>query len=92
MEKLLSKSGITRISRLTILHFISAPYIVAETDLIATVTEKLALQTADKLGLIIKPHTVDIPSVQINMVWHRRFHQDIGNVWFRGVIFKLFSE
>ncbi len=92
VEKLLSKSGITRISSLRIPHFMSAPFIVAETDLIATVTEKLALQTVDKLGLIIKEHPVNIPPARINMFWHRRFHQDQGNVWLRNLIFELFSE
>lgn len=92
VEKLLTKSGINRIMQLKIPHFISAPYIVAETDVIATVPEKLALQTANKLGLVIKPHPVDIPAAQINMVWHRRFHQDLGNIWLRNLIFELFAE
>lgn len=92
VEKILARSGINRISRLKLPHFISAPYIVAETDLIATVTEKLALQTAEKLGLAIRPHPVDIPPAQINTFWHRRFHQDTGNIWFRNLIFELFSE
>ncbi|UTW05108.1 LysR family transcriptional regulator [Amphritea atlantica] len=92
VEKILVRSGVNRISRLKLPHFISAPYIVAETDLIATVTEKLALQTADKLGLVIRPHPVDIPPAQINTFWHRRFHQDTGNIWFRNLIFELFSE
>ena len=92
VEKQLAKSGITRISRLKIPHFTSAPYIVAETDIIATVPEKLALQTATKFGLIIKPHPVEIPPAQINMVWHRRFHQDLGNIWLRNLMFELFAE
>ena len=92
VEKLLTNSGVNRIRRLKIPHFISAPYIVAETNLIATVPEKLALQTAGKLNLVIKKHPVDITPVQINMVWHRRVHQDLGNIWFRGVIAELFSE
>lgn len=92
VERLLAKTGITRINRLKIPHFTSAPYIVAETDMIATVPEKLALQTASKLGLVIKPHPVDIPPAQINMVWHRRFHQDLGNIWLRNLMFELFAE
>lgn len=92
VEKILVRSGINRISRLKLPHFISAPYIVAETDLIATVTEKLALQTAETLGLVVRPHPVDIPPAQINTFWHRRYHQDTGNIWFRNLIFELFSE
>lgn len=92
VEGILIRSGVDRMSRLRLPHFISAPYIVAKTDLIATVTEKLAQQTAENLGLIIRPHPVDIPPVQINTFWHRRFHQDTGNIWFRNLVFELFSE
>ncbi|ADZ91639.1 LysR family transcriptional regulator [Marinomonas mediterranea] len=92
VEKILTKSGIARVSKLKLPHFISAPYIVANTDLIATVTEKLALQTAETLSLEIKKHPIEIPPAQINMFWHRRFHQDSGNVWFRNLIFEMFSE
>ncbi|ADZ91433.1 LysR family transcriptional regulator [Marinomonas mediterranea] len=92
VEKQLAKSGILRVSKLKLPHFISAPYIIAHTDLVATVTEKLALQMANSLDLVIKPHPVDIPAAQINMFWHRRFHQDSGNVWLRNVFFELFSE
>jgi len=92
VEKQLKRSGIDRIVRLHLPHFMSAPYIVAETDLIATVTEKLALQTAEKLNLIAHPHPVDIPPAQINLFWHRRFHQDTGNIWLRNLLFGMFSE
>lgn len=92
VEGILIRNGVDRVSRLRLPHFISAPYIVAKTDLIATVTEKLAEQTAEHLGLIMRPHPVNIPPVQINTFWHRRFHQDSGNIWFRNLIFELFSE
>lgn len=92
VEKQLVRSGITRIVRLRLPHFISAPYIVSETDLIATVTEKLALQTAKSLGLVTRPHPVLIPPAQINLFWHRRYHQDTGNIWLRNLLFDLFSE
>lgn len=92
IEELLKRSGVNRIVRLNLPNFMSAPYIVAETDLIATVTEKLALQTANKLGLVAHPHPVQLPSAQINLFWHRRFHQDTGNIWLRNLLFQLFSE
>lgn len=92
IEELLKRSGVNRIVRLNLPNFMSAPYIVAETDLIATVTEKLALQTAGKLGLVAHPNPVQLPSAQINLFWHRRFHQDTGNIWLRNLFFQLFSE
>ncbi|TPE48591.1 LysR family transcriptional regulator [Maribrevibacterium harenarium] len=92
VEKELAKNGITKQCKLRLAHFASAPYIIAKTDLVATVIEKLALQTAANFGLIIKPHPAQMPSLQINLFWHRRYHQDSGNVWLRNVIFDLFSE
>ncbi len=92
VEKQLMRSGISRIVRLRLPHFISAPYIVSTTDLVATVTEKLALQTSKSLGLVARPHPVPIPPAQINVFWHRRYHQDTGNIWLRNIVFELFSE
>lgn len=92
VEKQLAQSGISRIIRLRLTHFMSAPYIVGETDFIATVTEKLALQTQKSLGLVVRTHPVDIHPVQINLFWHRRYHRDAGNIWLRNLIFELFSE
>ncbi|PSJ44719.1 LysR family transcriptional regulator [Zobellella endophytica] len=92
VEKLLAQSGVSRIVKLRLPHFMSAPYIVRETDLIATVTEKLALQTMDTLGLVAHHHPVALPSVQINLFWHRRYHQDTGSIWLRSQIFNLFAE
>jgi hypothetical protein len=33
-----------------------------------------------------------LPTLQTNMFWHRRFNQDEGNHWLRGVIAEFFSE
>jgi DNA-binding transcriptional LysR family regulator len=91
-EKTLIQNGVSRISKLRVTHFMSVPYIVSETDLIATVTEKLALQTQKRFDLVMRPHPVGIDPVQINLFWHRRFHRDTGNIWLRNVIFELFSQ
>jgi DNA-binding transcriptional LysR family regulator len=92
VEKQLTKSGIARIIQLRLPNFMSAPYIVSETDLVATVTEKLALQTCKSLNLVMRPHPIKIPPAQINLFWHRRYHQDTGNIWLRNLMFEMFSE
>lgn len=67
----------------------SAPYIVAQTDLIATVPETLAMTTKDSLGLEVREHPVEIPPAQINLFWHKRYHQDSGNMWLRNVLYDI---
>ena len=92
VEKLMSESGIPRFIQLQLPHFVAVPYIVSETDLVVTVTNKLAEATLERFDLIMQPHPIDLPTIQINIFWHRRFHQDAGNRWLRKLIFELFSE
>lgn len=92
VEELLAKSGVPRPVRLKLPHFAAVPYIISETDLIVTVTEKLASQTAKRFDLVARPHPMEMPTAQINLFWHRRFHQDKGNIWLRNLIVEMFAE
>jgi len=92
VEELLARSGVPRQIRLSLPHFVAVPYILSESDLIATVTEKLAIQTARRFGLVARPHPLSIPTAQINLFWHRRVHQESGSIWLRSLIFEMFSE
>lgn len=92
VESILKNSGVKRSVGLKLPFFMSAPYIVGDSNLIATVTEKLAIQTSQYLDLIYKPHPLDIPPAQINLFWHKRYHQDAGNIWLRNTLFHLFHE
>ncbi|MBB3141031.1 LysR family transcriptional regulator [Halomonas organivorans] len=92
VEELLAKAGIARPVRLQLPHFVAVPYIVSGTDLIVTVTDKLAEATAHRFGLHAMPHPMALPEVPINLFWHRRFHQDAGNRWLRRLIHEMFAE
>lgn len=91
-EKLISELAAPRFIQLRLPHFTAVPYIISTTDLIVTVPEKLAETTLEQFDLIMRPLPIEIKSIQINLFWHRRFHQDAGNQWLRGLIFDLFSE
>ncbi|WP_275286705.1 LysR family transcriptional regulator [Halomonas elongata] len=92
IEELLAKGGIVRPVQLRLPHFVAVPYIVSGTDLVVTVTDKLAEATASRFGLHAMPHPVSLPEVPINLFWHRRFHQDAGNRWLRRLIHEMFAE
>lgn len=92
VETWLAKGGVHRPVRLEVPHFAAVPYIVASTDLIVTVTNKLAETTQDRFGLCTRDHPLELPEIPINMFWHRRFHRDPGNQWLRREIFAMFSE
>lgn len=92
VEDGLAKAGITRPVRLEVPHFAAVPYLIRDTDMVVTVTSKLFEATGEIFGLCAFDHPLDLPEITINLFWHRRFHQDAGNRWLRGLIFDMFAE
>lgn len=92
VEEQLARAGGIRPVRLTLPNFAAVPYIVSSSDLIVTVTDKLAEETRARFGLAVREHPLTFPEIAINLFWHRRFHQDPGNRWLRGLLFSMFSE
>jgi len=39
-----------------------------------------------------KSWPLDLPALQTNMFWHRRYHQDEGNRWLRAMMAELFTD
>ncbi|WP_151638251.1 LysR family transcriptional regulator [Noviherbaspirillum aerium] len=88
----LEKAGVSRSAQFHVPHFTSVPYIVSSTDMVVTVPEKLAQRAAGPFGLAFMRPPLRLPPLQTNIFWHRRFNQDSGNQWLRGVIASTFRE
>jgi DNA-binding transcriptional LysR family regulator len=85
-------ASVRRKVRLRVPSFLSVPQIVSQTDLIATVPEKLAEQCAAALDLQVFPHPVNMPAFELKMFWHRRVHTDPANQWLRALIVEFFAR
>jgi DNA-binding transcriptional LysR family regulator len=92
VDELIRRAGIERTVRLTVPHFVSVGHILQATDLVATVTEKLAERLAGPFGLRYLPHPVALPEVAINAFWHAKAHRSPANQWLRRVVFELFAD
>ncbi|HEU4387119.1 MAG TPA: LysR family transcriptional regulator [Blastocatellia bacterium] len=88
IDALLAQHGLMRRQTVLVPHFISAAYIVAESELIATVPERLALELKKKLKLKTLTPPIAIPPFRLTALWHERRQADPGHVWLRA----LFSE
>ena len=66
----------------------SVPFIVSETDAIATVPQALAdfITTGNKLIQTQLPFTP--PTFQVNIHWHKSLDKEPGNQWLRNIIFE----
>jgi DNA-binding transcriptional LysR family regulator len=92
VDELIRRAGVERSVRLTIPHFVSVGHILRRTDMVATVTERLAESLAEPFDLSFRPHPIDLPEVAINVFWHAKVHRSPAHQWLRGLVFDLFGD
>jgi len=88
----LEKAGIARSVHFQVPHFTAVPYIISTTDMVVTVPSKLAEQACGPFGLAFIQPPLRLPALHTNIFWHRRYNQDSGNQWLRGLIAECFKE
>ena len=69
--------------------FLFVPEIIAHSDFVALVPERLVLDRSDKLMLIECPFPVE--GFAVGMVWHERSHGHSGHRWVRDAVISQFS-
>lgn len=69
--------------------FVAALSVVARTDLLLTVAERVL---TDAPGLAVYPPPVALPAFAVGMVWHDRTHHDPAQCWLRRTVAGLFCE
>jgi DNA-binding transcriptional LysR family regulator len=92
MDELIERKGIRRKVRLTVPHFIAVGHILANTNMIATVPERYAIECVAPFGLCYVKHPVELPRIGINIFWHAKVHKEPGNQWLRNLLADLFSD
>ena len=92
VDEQMRRAGVQRDIRLTVPHFVSVGHLLRSTDLVATVTERLAESLALPFDLAYRPHPVALPEVSINVFWHAKVHRSPVHQWLRSLVFDLFGE
>ena len=92
VDELIQRAGVDRKVRLTVPHFVGVGHILQRSDMLATVTERLAESLVQPFGLGFLPHPIELPEVAINVFWHAKVHRSPAHQWLRGLVFDLFGE
>lgn len=92
VDDLIRRAGVERRVRLTVPHFVGVGHILRRSDMVATVTERLAQSLAEPFDLSFLPHPIALPEVAINVFWHAKVHRSPAHQWLRGLVFDLFGE
>ena len=67
-------------------HFLSAPLIVAKTDLILTLPRRLALLFAEFADLSVLSPPIELNEFNYIQVWHKRRQNELMHTWLRELI------
>ncbi len=73
-------------------HFLVVPMILARTDLIVTVPSRVAEVFRKGGNFKVLPLPLSMPSFEVRLHWHQRFHQDPAKRWLREVMTELYAE
>lgn len=83
VDALLAQQGLVRRVVVTVAHANLAPILAARSDLVATVTERMAQAMAPSLGLeVLALPFVREPDTLV-MAWHPRHEADAAHAWLR---------
>jgi DNA-binding transcriptional LysR family regulator len=83
LEKLITESGGRKRIRVRLPQYLAAPHFLLQSDLLWSAPRVLAQQMAVHLPLEIAPHPMPLPSFEVALYWHDRYHRDAANIWFR---------
>lgn len=87
IDEMLAAQGRKRRIRLSVPHFLLVPELVAHSDMIAVLPERLARHYADRLQAFDLP--LDVPHLTIAAVWHERTHRNPAQAWLRQALADL---
>jgi DNA-binding transcriptional LysR family regulator len=86
LDRLLAERGKKREVQLSLPHWLSVAFVVAGSDLIATIPVAVASRLAPSLGLQRFKCPVPIPRIRISLAWHARTHESRAHAWFRRAV------
>lgn len=92
VDDALAKVGKSRRVGLAVPHFLVVPYVIASTDLVATLADRVASLFAQTLDLVMMSPPLPIPKFRMAASWHERSHHDAPHEWLRQQILAVASE
>jgi DNA-binding transcriptional LysR family regulator len=88
VDDALARLGKARHVAASVQHFISAPFLIAGSDLVVTCPRSVYRSTCQWLPIaaLEPPAELELAPDVVCLVWHERSHRDPGFVWVRSVI------
>jgi DNA-binding transcriptional LysR family regulator len=91
-ERMLYAAGVHRQIAVRVPHFTVAPEVAANTDLAMIVPLTIAHTTLTSRRFVVKELPFEMPPVPVKVYSHNRFASDLGILWMRRTMVRLFSD
>lgn len=86
LDRVLAEQGKARRLGAVVAHLSAVPQILTRTDMIMTLSARLAAQLADGHRLVLRDPPIEVKHTRLSMVFHRRFEADPGHAWLRRML------
>jgi len=92
VDRVLAEKGQARTVKLSLPHWSTLPFVVANSDLIATVPETVARTVDPSLRLRRLRCPLSLSPFSVGLVWHARTHENASHQWFRDLVIRHTKE
>ncbi|TQV78846.1 LysR family transcriptional regulator [Exilibacterium tricleocarpae] len=92
LDQHLLANGLRRRHGMRVASFFNMPYIVAESNMICTLPEKVARHFAALFDLQLLPAPLDDWRAPVYLMWHSSLHGDPGHQWVRDIILGMYRQ
>lgn len=89
VDDALEQVGLTRTISVVTPRFVAVPFLVAGAPVVTTMHARLAQFFSRELGLTLSRVPLELPDVQISMLWHASYDRDPGHIWLRNTITQM---
>jgi DNA-binding transcriptional LysR family regulator len=86
VDRALAAVGHSREVSLRVSHVLNVPTLVANSDLVAALSRRVAEPFAKMLPLRLFEPPLRLGASRVNMVWHNSVHDDPAHHWLRGMV------
>lgn len=83
VDEALARMGLARNTRLTTPGYLSAPYLIESTSMVALMPESLASRFCERFSLARIDVPFDVPPYEVYLYWHERTHNHLDHIWFK---------
>lgn len=83
VDAALAQQGLRRRIAMRLPHFLVAPAIVAESDMVLALPRRLACRVALSAPVVLAELPVQVAPFSVSMIWHERTHEDPAHHWLR---------